>query len=149
MGGRIFDSSVYIDFLRKGDSSVFGKRQSETRDRIKGEPLYLSSVVLEELYAGAFDQRITKLLGKLESDFEKINRLLVPNQSDWSISGQILSKIGQKYGFECIKLSRMTNDCLIAMTARRSGLTVVTLNAHDFRIISEFRPLKLEEIEKQ
>lgn len=36
----------------------------------------------------------------------------------------------------------MTNDALIAMTAARSGFTVLTRNAADFGKIAEFRPFQ-------
>lgn len=145
MSGILFDTSVYIDSLRRGNADVFGKRRA---DNISGEsePLWLSAVVLEELYVGATDAKLKKLLSKFEKDFHKANRLLIPNQKNWSDCGQILSLIGQKHGFETVRKARMTNDCLIAMTAAGKGLTVFTKNAEDFRIIGEFRPFKWEEI---
>lgn len=145
MAGTIFDTSVYINALRRRDLSVFG--QTRTEDEAGGNaPLYLSAVVLEELYVGAVNDKLKKLLAKYENNFEKINRLLVPNQSDWTSGGQVLSHIGRKYGFETVRRAGMTNDCLIGMTAARYGLTVITHNAADFRIISEFRRFKWKEI---
>lgn len=145
MAGTIFDTSIYINSLRKQDSSVLSQRQVVSAQN-KTEPLYLSVVVLEELYVGAFNRKLKKLLAKFEKDFEKINRLLVPNQSDWTICGQVLSAIGQRYGFELVGRARMTNDCLIAMTAARYGLTVISHNAADFQKIAEFRAFKWTEI---
>jgi predicted nucleic acid-binding protein len=92
------------------------------------------------------DTKIKKLLEKFGKNFENINRLLVPNKTDWTICGQVLAMIGSKYGFELVRRTRMTNDCLIAMSARRIGLRVWTHNADDFEIISEFRPFDWEEI---
>ncbi|MBA3601476.1 MAG: hypothetical protein H0W45_09615, partial [Acidobacteria bacterium] len=99
MAGTIFDTSIYINSLRKNDSSVLGQRRTSSEQN-ENEPLFLSAVVLEELYVGAVNRKLKKLLAKFEKDFEKINRLLVPNQTDWTICGQVLSAIGQKYGFE-------------------------------------------------
>lgn len=140
MGGIFYDSSVYIDSFRQGDVSLLLTRNSE----IEGEflPVYLSAVVLSELFAGAVDKRTGKLLSKLESDFQSIGRIVAPTKNDWSLSGQILLKIGQKHGFEKIKRSRMTNDCLIATSARRLGLTVATTNVRDFEMISDIRPFR-------
>lgn len=142
--GVIFDSSVYIASLRKGDDSIFAERRVD----VEGQPqlVYLSVVVLQELNAGAVDKTVKKLLAKLERGFQNSNRLLVPNLSDWSSTGRILSQIGQKHGFERVKRSRLTNDCLIATSASRLGLTIATLNVRDFQIISEFRPAKLIEV---
>ncbi len=111
----------------------------------EGESLavYLSSVVLAELYAGA-DAKTSKLLVKFEHDFSKNRRLLIPTKSDWSLAGRTLNSIGKKYGFETIGRSRMMNDCLIASTVRRLGLHLATKNTRDFQIISEFRPLRLQ-----
>lgn len=104
--------------------------------------------MLEELYVGALDTKMKKLLGIFEKNFEKINRLLVPNKTDWTISGQVLAMIGNKHGFDLVKRARMTNDCLIAMSARRNGIKVYTHNTGDFEIISEFRPFDWEEIKE-
>ena len=145
MAGTIFDTSVYINALRRRDLSVFS--QTRIADEEGGnEPLYLSAVVLEELYVGAVNYKLKKLLAKYENNFGSINRLLVPNQADWTIGRRILSHIGRKHGFEMVRRARMTNDCLIAMTAARHGLTVITHNAADFRVINEFRPFKWKEI---
>lgn len=146
MGGILFDTSVYINALRRGDSAIFSQRRASAPGETESEPLWLSAVVLEELYVGALDGKMKKLLNKFEKDFDKINRLLVPNQNDWASCGQVLSKIGEKHGFESVKRARMTNDCLIAMTSARRGLTVFTHNAEDFKVISEFRPFKWQEV---
>jgi predicted nucleic acid-binding protein len=109
-------------------------------------PLWLSAVVLEELYVGAQDRRLKKLLTRLENDFVKVKRILVPLQSDWTACGQVLALIGEKYGYEEVGRARMTNDALIAITAARNGFTVLTQNATDFQRIAEFRPLRWEVI---
>lgn len=145
MAGTIFDTSVYINALRRRDLSVFTQTRTDAESG-GSEPLYLSAVVLEELYVGAIDDRLKKLLAKYEKNFGGINRLLVPNRTDWTSGGQVLSHVGRKYGFETVRRARMTNDCLIAMTAARQGLTVVTRNAADFKIIAEFRSFKWQEI---
>ena len=155
MAGVLFDTSVYINALRRRDTSVFSQTRVAAVEsasekgglkRSENKPLYLSAVVLEELYVGALDRRMKKLLAKFENGFEQISRLLVPNRSDWTTGGQILSLIGQKHGFEAVGRARMTNDCLIAMTAARCGLTVITHNAGDFKLIAEFRPFQWTKI---
>ncbi len=146
MSGKTFDTSVYINALRHGDLSVFSGRRDASVGEKKPVPLFLSVVVLEELYVGAGDGKMKKLLNKFENEFEKVNRLLIPNKTDWTNCGQVLSNIGQKYGFETVKRARMTNDCLIAMSARHYGLTVITHNAADFKLIAEFYPFNWEEI---
>jgi predicted nucleic acid-binding protein len=140
LSGILYDTSIYVSALRQGNTSIFAERREGKT------PLWLSAVVLEELYVGSNNRTLKKLLNKFEKDFEKINRLLVPIQTDWTICGQVLSSIGQKYGYDEVKKSRMTNDCLIAMTVARNGFTVVTKNADDFRKINEFRKFNWIEV---
>lgn len=129
----LFDTSVYIDALRRRDPSRLLARGGD------GEALWLSAVVLAELYAGA-DERTAKALGKLERDFERARRLLVPQQSDWATTGRLLGRVGAKYGYELVGRARLTNDVLIATSASRTSVAVVTLNARDFARIGEFLP---------
>ena len=132
----LFDSSVYIGAFRghRDAGPIF------ERWRLKA-PIWVSSVVLEELYAGA-DAAGARLIEKLERDFERARRVLVPNLSDWTHSGRILAKVGAKYGFERIGQARLTNDALIAASAARCGIEVVTANTRDFARLAEFCPLQ-------
>ena len=76
----LFDSSVYITALRAGSESAIVLHRW-----VKESPLWLSSVVPEELYAGASSTDRRKL-EKLERDFEKANRVLIPNLNDWTFA---------------------------------------------------------------
>ena len=78
-------------------------------------------MVLEELYAGV-SSRDHRIIQNIEQEFEQANRLLVPNQRDWSLTGQLLNRIANKYGYESIGRSRLTNDALIASSAARCGI---------------------------
>lgn len=138
----MFDSSVYIASWREADYADLDQQLTYLDKR----PVYLSSVVLEELYVGATNPRVAKQVASIERQFKNVDRLIVPNLTDWITTGKILSKIGQEYGFELVKLSRMTNDCLIAVSARRLGVSVVTLNAADFQKIAEFQKFNLKTI---
>src|SRR5882724_11459773 len=146
MSGIVFDTSVYISALRQSDASLFSARRAINPNERTTSPLWLSAVVLEELYAGAQNRTIGKLCAGIENAFEKAGRLLVPIASDWTDCGQILCKIGMKYGYEQIGRSRLTNDALIALSAARKGLKVFTANAADFKMIAEFRHFEWDEI---
>jgi predicted nucleic acid-binding protein len=104
-------------------------------------PVWLSSVVLEELYAGVAPGS-RHVLEQLERDFEKARRILVPNLNDWTQTGKVLARLVSKYDYEQIGQSRLTNDALIAMSAGRSGITVITANTRDFARLAEFRPFQ-------
>jgi predicted nucleic acid-binding protein len=133
--GTVLDTSVYITAIRGGDLALLGQRRFSVQS-----PFWLSAVVLEELYAGA-DPALRKKLVKFEHDFDKIGRLLVPILSDWTLAGNVLGKIGEKYGYELIGRARLTNDTLLAASVARRGLKLLTVNAKDFAKISEFIPL--------
>ena len=146
MSGIVFDTSIYISALRQGDPSLFSARRANRSGDQSTSPLWLSAVVLEELYAGAQSFAMKKICAAIEKSFDKIGRLLTPVSSDWVTCGQVLSRIGQKYGYEQIGRARMTNDTLIAVSAVRNGLTVFTKNAEDFKMIAEFRHFDWEEL---
>jgi predicted nucleic acid-binding protein len=129
----LFDSSVYILALRgKGDPALDLRRLAE------GAAVWLSAVVLEELYAGT-STRNRGVVERLEHDFSRAGRILVPSLSDWTQTGEVLARLAMKHGYEQIGRGRLTNDALIAMNAGRLGITVVTANGRDFARIAEFR----------
>lgn len=129
----LFDSSVYIAALRAGSDAA-----SPWLRWIGKSPVWLSSVVLEELYAGAGPGE-SRVVEKLERDFERAKRVLVPNLSDWAATARVLARLAQRYGYERIGQARLTNDALIAMSAARTGITILTTNARDFARLAEFR----------
>jgi predicted nucleic acid-binding protein len=136
MQPALFDSSIYISALRQGNDAALALRRL-TAD----SPLWLSSVVLEELYAGAGD-RDGHVVERLERDFDRAKRILVPNLGDWTQAGKVLSRLADKYHHEQIGRGRLTNDALIAMSACRLGIKVITANERDFSKLAEFRPFQ-------
>ena len=132
----LFDSSVYIEAFRLG-----GEPGLILRRMAAGVPIWLSSVVLGELYAGV-RPRDVQVVEELERDFQRIGRALVPSLNDWAHAGRVLAWLGAKYDYEQIGKRRMMNDALIATSAGRTGILVITSNARDFRKIAEFRPFQ-------
>ena len=133
MQPALLDSSIYISALRRKDDAALSLR------RIAADaPLWLSAVVLEELYAGA-GERERRVVERLERDFDKAKRILLPNLSDWVQAGRVLARLAARYDYERIGQGRLTNDALIAMSAGRLGVRVITTNERDFRRIAEFR----------
>jgi predicted nucleic acid-binding protein len=133
MRSALFDSSIYISALRRGDDAAVAlTRLSE------GVPVWLSAVVLEELLAGAIADEVHSI-DRLERDFVKLKRILVPTLGDWCEAGRMLSRLAAKYHHEAIGRARLTNDALIATSAARLGITVVTENPRDFQRLAEFR----------
>ena len=128
----LFDSSIYIPSLRMRNDAALNLRRLAG-----GAPLWLSSVVLEELFAGVSAEH-RRVVERLERDFESIGRILVPNLSDWTQSGKILARLAEKYSYEQIGRGRLANDALLAISAGRLGITVITANARDFGKLAEF-----------
>jgi len=66
----------------------------------------------------------------------------VPNLSDWPQTGKLLALLAAKYDYERIGQGRLTNDALVAISAGRSGIAVITANERDFARLAEFRPFQ-------
>ncbi|HEV7797982.1 MAG TPA: type II toxin-antitoxin system VapC family toxin [Pyrinomonadaceae bacterium] len=108
---------------------------------------YLSIVVLQELLAGAKDSGQTKELEAAYRYYKKANRVLVPDIEDWRQVGLILNALqrgrkSKKSGLipkiSIAEKYRISNDVLIARTARRAGVAIVTDNVKDFERIKNF-----------
>ena len=96
--------------------------------------------MLEELYAGAgAGDRERRVVERLERDFDRVKRILVPNLSDWAQAGRVLARLAERYDYEQIGQGRLTNDALIAMSAGRMGIQVLTANERDYGRLAEFR----------
>jgi predicted nucleic acid-binding protein len=136
MQPAVLDSSVYISAFRRRDPTVFALRQWDLED-----PLWLSAVVLEELYAGA-SERAAYAIESLEREFDRMSRILLPNLSDWTLAGKMLYQLAAKYKYEQIGRTRLTNDALLAASAARTGTLVITLNSRDLERLAEFCPFQ-------
>jgi predicted nucleic acid-binding protein len=138
MKGALLDSSVYISGMRRGDESVLALRRLSV-----DTPLWLSAVVLEELYAGA-SGHVRQSLERMEREFDRMKRILVPNLGDWTETGRVLARLAARYGYEKIGQGRLANDGLIAMSAARMGFRLITTNERDFGKLAEFRAFQWE-----
>lgn len=132
MTSALFDTTIYVSALRRGDASPAVVKFVAEND------MWLSAVVLEELYAGA-RERDRHLVELIERQFDEQGRILLPQLDDWIQAGRVLSQLAARYDYEKIGRNRLTNDALMAMSAARAGVTVVTANVRDFRRLAEFR----------
>jgi predicted nucleic acid-binding protein len=138
LSDTLFDTSIYITAMRRTGDWV----RSLQRFTVGGS-LWLSAVVLEELYAGA-GERSRAWVELLKREFVRENRILVPNLEDWTQTGAVLNRLALKYDYELVGRGRLTNDALIATSAGRLGIKVLTANAKDFRRLAEFRDFQWE-----
>ena len=131
----VIDTNLYIDWLNEG-------RHEEVlfqRDAVK----YLSTVVLLELYAGAFSPRDRRVLRGIVAAFERADRMLIPSGAVWEDAGHVLRTLRTSRGSVGGGYPSLVNDVLIALSARAIGAIVTTSNERDFAAICRVRPFKL------
>ena len=136
----ICDTSVYIPFINEG---IIHPAFSDESVR---PALYMSAVVLSELYAGAHDNQTIKLLDKLHQTFLNVDRLIVPDSVNWRKAGSIIAGLQRKYGFESKYLAKLQNDILIACSARKIRAFVASRNKKDLLRIKEFIAFRIYHI---
>lgn len=131
----VIDTNVYIDWLNRGlyEEVLFQP----------GAVKHLSSIVMMELWAGAFSTRDRKLLRQITTNFAKTDRLLLPTVGVYEEAGEVLRRLQTSRGYTATSASALANDVLIALSARSIGATVVTQNRRDYVAIQGLRPFKL------
>ena len=107
----------------------------------------LSSIVLTELSAGAADGTERKVYETLFRAYQKEQRLMVPNYEDWLLTSKILFLLthsrrrlhhGNLKRLPPGASQRLALDVLIAVSARRAKVQVVTDNWTDFKAIQRY-----------
>jgi predicted nucleic acid-binding protein len=108
---------------------------------------FMSAVVVQELVAGLNDAAEIHALEQLWRAREAEGRLLVPTVEDWWHAGRVLSmlrrgvrshKAGRITAISKDEQQRILRDVLIARTAKRANVAVVTENVADFEKIRHF-----------
>lgn len=102
-----------------------------------GPYIYLHSVVASELLAGSVNPAIRRQTEDLFIEpFERRNRIITPQHGTWKRAGTVLARlIKAKRAGETGVTRSFFNDCLLAVSAREEGLTIVTDNSKDFELI--------------
>lgn len=113
----IIDTNVYIDWINDGqyEAVIF------QREAVK----HLSTVVMMELAAGAFSVRDRRLVRDVALVFARAGRILAPTVSTHQDTVEVLRQL---LGYTVAKAYGLTNDVLIALSARSIGAVVVTQN---------------------
>ena len=78
-----------------------------------------------------------KAVSDLIEFFRRVDRIVVPSIRDYEIAGEIVAKLQISKGYEIRKSASITNDCLIAASARSIGAVVFTQNMKDFSAIGD------------
>ena len=105
---------------------------------------YLSSIVVEELHAGALDAAAIRLVEDHVGALEKAGRLINPTFQDWKEAGKLVANITRKEPGRKPKIQQMLNDILLAFSARRVGADLFTFNRDDFELIRRYKPFSLK-----
>ncbi len=131
----LFDTNVLIRFFRNPQD----REQFELRTR---RPLlFMSSIVAMELFAGCRTSRQEKALVGFLKPFEKASRLITPDHACFRDAGKVLAGLGRD-GTGRAHRYQIVNDVLIAVTAVRYGMVVVTANGADFSLIGKHTPVR-------
>lgn len=133
------------------DTSVIISRRLVALPEPRGN-FRLSSIVLMELTASATDDWQRKIYEEVFRGYQKKEALIVPNEDDWLLASKVLYWLTQSRrrsgGGRVPRLDRgasqrMALDALLAASARRWKVGVVTENWKDFKSIQRFCNVKI------
>ena len=135
-----------------GGAGLWPAFAAEVRPRyLRDLPLtYFSSVVMQELLAGARTPRQRRQVAALYAPFERVRRIITPSHLTWKEVGSVVAVVLEKTPqFRSKPAAGLLNDVLIALSGRSIGARVVTGNGQDFRLIQQFRDFALEIIDSE
>lgn len=135
----LLDTNIYLFALRSDAGAAFF-RQYFLPQVFR---IYLSGVVVEELYAGALDVGAVRLIEGYVGALEKAGRVVTPTFQDWKEAGKLVTQITRKEPGGKPKVQQMLNDILLALSARRIGADLLTFNRDDFRLIRRHKTFAL------
>ena len=131
----IVDTNLYIDWLNAGKHEPILFQP----DAVK----FMSAVVMMELLAGVDSVRDQRRLQDLFRTFAKLDRILTPSWATYEEAGEVLRQLQTIHRYHLRRSHTLTNDVLIALSARTIGGTVITQNKRDFLAIQSIREFKL------
>jgi len=97
----------------------------------------MSSVVLMEIRAGAHIKETIHTYDDLSNYFRRVDRIIVPSIKDFEKAGEVIARLQNIKGYDIKKSASMTNDCLLAASARSMGAILYTQNKRDFKAIKD------------
>lgn len=120
----VVDTSVLIDFLRKGEATItlFGKLKEQNVD------FFIPTIVIYELFSGKSSSipSISKTIENLIGDFKRVEL----TEKIAKTAGELYRNTGKTFSAQ---------DYIIAASAMEIGATVVTLNTKHFSQIPHLR----------
>jgi predicted nucleic acid-binding protein len=136
---HLIDTDLYIDLIQSGGTALVIRELYE-----KDAPgIYFSSIVAQELLAGARTPAGKRRVEILLAPFERARRIVTPGHREWRQAGDMLARILDRRPDLKTKLPALVNDCLLALSARAIGATLYTRNRDDFMTLRQVRPFSL------
>lgn len=141
----LLDTNIYLFAMKSGSGAEFFERRFL--------PLTFqtvaSSVVVQELYAGALDAGAVRLVERYVGALERAGRVVAPTFQDWKRAGKLVAQITRKEPGRKPKVQQMLNDLLLALSALRIGADLFTFNRDDFELIRRHMPFSLKVIRQE
>jgi len=136
---HLIDTDLYIDLIQSG------KTLPIIRELYAKEApgIYFSSVVAQELLAGARSPTGRKHVETLLAPFERAGRVVTRSHRQWKEAGNMLARLLESRRDLKSKLPALVNDCLVALSARALGATLYTKNRDDFTLLQTIRRFSL------
>jgi predicted nucleic acid-binding protein len=121
-GVFLFDTSVYIAYIRRKEYSELVDRATESGGVV------LSSVVAMELYAGARSVTEKRLLDQFVESMKIMAAYETPRQDDWARGGILVERFTRFRGHARVR--DHFRDILVIRTALNRGAVLVSSNVH-------------------
>ncbi|MEW6714246.1 MAG: PIN domain-containing protein [Nitrospirota bacterium] len=132
---KLIDTNIFIDRFLNPDAY---------QDIFLSEGLvYLSSVVSMELRAGAHSKEAIHAYNELRNLFSRVDRIVAPSAKAYEEAGEIIAGLQRIKGYDIKKSASITNDCLLAASARSMGAVLYTQNRKDFEAIHDIFDFKV------
>lgn len=126
---KLIDTNIFIDRFSNPDlyKEIF----------LSEGLVYISSIVLMEIRAGVHTKEAIHAYNELSNFFRRVNRIVMPSVRDFEKAGEIIAGLQSVKGYDIKKSASITNDCLLAASARSIGAIVYTQNKKDFKAIKD------------
>lgn len=118
----LFDTSVYISYIRRKEHSVLVDRATESGRVV------LSSVVAMELYAGARSSAEKRLLDQFVESMKIFSAYEIPREDDWARGGILVERFTRFRGNAQVR--DHFRDILVVLAAVNRSAVLVSSNAH-------------------
>jgi predicted nucleic acid-binding protein len=136
----VFDTNVYIQCMLNRE---FALRHAESYSS-RLPATFFSSVVAQELLVGCTNDFAARRVQNFLEPFERVGRIINPAYDDWKEAAWIVMRIGVKRKDLRSKKIALINDAMIALSCRRIGATLVTLNIQDFDVLRGFTSFRFK-----